>query len=148
MLTAKETIEIESVKKEKLYNGIRQILDGEAVIIMGSGASYGAKNALGNFPSASALSKELYKKCNIIPDNENDLQDAAQCFEEAFSAHELITEIRTIFNCVTFSESHETIYMLPWMRYYTTNYDDVALLSTKKNGKKITPVTLTSDLKT
>lgn len=139
---------IENIAKEKLDNGIRRILDGEAVIIMGTCASYEAKNALGDFPSAASLSIELYKKCNIIPDDENDLQDAAQCFEEAFSSRELITEIRSTLNCVTFSKSHETIYMLPWMRYYTTNYDDVALLAAKKNGKKITPVTLSSDLKT
>lgn len=131
----------------ELNLGIRHIIDGDAIIIMGAGASYGAKNAFGDFPSGSRLANELYKKCGIKPDDENDLQDASQCYEEKFSTSELISEIRTLLTCSSFTESHTTIYSLPWMRYYTTNYDDVALLAAKKNGVTITPVTLTSNLK-
>lgn len=126
--------------------GIKHIIDGNAIIIMGAGASFGAQNPFGDFPSGSRLASELYKKCNITPDDENDLQDASQCYEEQFSTAELISEIRTLLTCSSFTESHTTIYSLPWMRYYTTNYDDVALLSAKKNGVDITPVTLTSNL--
>lgn len=131
----------------ELIDGIKNIIDGNAVIIMGAGASHGAKNAFGNFPSGSLLARELYKKCDITPDDENDLQDASQCYEERFSAATLISEIRTLLNCASFTESHEIIYTLPWMRYYTTNYDDVALLAAKKNGIFLTPVTLSSNLK-
>lgn len=131
----------------ELIDGIKSILDGDAVVIMGAGASLGAKNAFGDFPSGSSLACELYKKCGIIPDDEKDLQDAAQCYEEKFSASALISEIRTLLTCASFTESHETIYALPWMRYYTTNYDDVALLAAKKKGVVLTPVTLTSNLK-
>lgn len=114
---------------------------------MGAGASYGAKNAFGNFPSGSLLASELYKKCGIDPDDEYDLQDAAQSYEERFSTSSLILEIRTLLTCSSFTESHTTIYSLPWMRYYTTNYDDVALLAARKNGITITPVTLSAPLK-
>ena len=124
----------------ELIDGIKSILDGDAVVIMGAGASWGAKNAFGDFPSGSSLACELYKKCGIIPDDEKDLQDAAQCYEEKFSASALISEIRTLLTCASFTESHETIYALPWMRYYTTNYDDVALLAAKKKGVVLTPV--------
>lgn len=125
-----------------LFEGIKHIIDGDAVIIMGAGASYGAKNAFGDFPSGSKLAIELYKKCGITPDDENDLQDAAQCFIENYSPRELITEIRSLLTCASFTESHEIIYTLPWMRYYTTNYDDVALLAAKKRDVSINPVTL------
>lgn len=127
--------------------GIKHIIDGDAIIIMGAGASFGAKNAFGDFPSGSLLAKELYKKCGITPDNSNDLQDAAQCYEEQFSVSQLILEIRTLLTCSSFTKSHEAIYSLPWMRYYTTNYDDVALLAAKQNGVTITPVTIASSLK-
>ena len=131
----------------ELNVGIKHIIDGNAIIIMGAGASYGAKNAFGEFPSGSRLAGELYKKCGIDPDDKNDLQDAAQCYVEHFSTSSLILEIKALLTCSSFTESHTTIYSLPWMRYYTTNYDDVALLAARKNGVTITPVTLNSHLR-
>lgn len=131
----------------ELNECIKHIIDGNAVIIMGAGASYGAKNAFGDFPSGSMLAKELYSLCNITPDDENDLQDAAQCYEETFSAMELIQEVRHLLTCASFTESHEVIYSQPWLRYYTTNYDDVAELAARKNEIALTPVTLTSNFR-
>lgn len=131
----------------ELNVGIKHIIDGNAIIIMGAGASYGAKNAFGDFPSGSRLASELYKKCDIDPDDENDLQDASQCYEERFSTSSLISEIRTLLTCSSFTKSHTTIYSLPWMRYYTTNYDDVAMLAARENGIAITPVTLSSHVR-
>lgn len=131
----------------ELIDGIKHIIDGNAVVIMGAGASYGAKNAFGEFPSGAKLAKDLYALCGVLPDDENDLQDASQSYEEQFGAFSLIREIRTRLTCSSFTEAHEEIYSLPWMRYYTTNYDDVALLAAQKRGKFLTPVTLTSDIK-
>lgn len=130
-----------------LTTAIKHILNGDAVILMGAGASYGAKNAFGDFPSGSKLAGDLYDLCNIIPDDKNDLQDAAQTFEEMHSAISLIQEIRTRLTCASFLPCHSTIYSQPWRRYYTTNYDDVALLSAKNNGVDIIPVTLSTDFK-
>lgn len=127
--------------------GIKHILDGNAVIIMGSGASYGAKNASGEFPSGAVLAKSLYAKLNVTPEDEYDLQDAAQLYEEQNSASELIREIRSCLNCVSFQPYHVSIYGKPWMRYYTTNYDNVALLAAREAGTEITPVTLSAHLK-
>ena len=131
----------------ELIEGIKHIIDGDAVIIMGAGASHGAQNLLGEFPSGSLLAEKLYKKCGIVPDDINDLQDAAQCYEEAFSASALVSEIQSLLKCVSVTSSHEIIYSLPWMRYYTTNYDDVALLAAKKTNINLTPVTLSSKIK-
>lgn len=130
-----------------LIDGIKHILDGNAVVLMGAGASFGAKNPYGDFPSGSKLAKDLYSLCDLKPDDENDLQDASQIYEEQFGSLRLIQEIRTRLTCTSFTEAHEEIYSLPWMRYYTTNYDDVALLAAKKRGKILTPITLASDIK-
>ena len=46
----------------ELNVGIKHIIDRNAIIIMGAGASYGAKNAFGDFPSGTLLAEELYKK--------------------------------------------------------------------------------------
>lgn len=131
----------------ELHNAIMHIIEGNSIIIMGSGASYGAKNTIGPLPAANGLAELLYSKCCIDPDDKNDLQDAAQCYEEMFSANALIQELRIQFSCASFTPSHEVIYTQPWTRYYTTNYDDVALLAAAKSGKRLTPVTLSSDFK-
>lgn len=130
-----------------LTTAIKHILDGNAIILIGAGASYGAKNAFGAFPSGSKLAKDLYNLCGIDPDDENDLQDAAQLFEEKYSSTDLIQTIRTRLTCSSFLPCHSTIYSQPWMRYYTTNYDDVALFAAKDKGVNITPITLSKDFK-
>lgn len=128
-----------------LSGAIKHIIDGEAIIIMGAGASCGATNAFGEYPSASKLSEHLYELCSIVPDDKNDLQDAAQTYEEFYSAAELIRKIKEILTCTSFQPCHSVIYSQPWIRYYTTNYDDVALLAAKEKGIDIIPVTLNMD---
>lgn len=130
----------------ELSSAIRHIIDGDAVVIMGSRASYGAKNAFGELPSGTKLASLLYEKCGVTPENPYDLQDASLCYQEKFGADQLITEIRSMLTCASFTSAHETIYSLPWMRYYTTNYDDVALLAAAKK-KTINPVTLSDNYK-
>lgn len=130
----------------ELENAIEHIIDGNAVIIMGSGASFGAKNAYGDILSGTELAAHLYQKCDVEPDDIFDLQDASQNYLEKFGADKLITEIRTQLTCASFTETHTVIYSLPWMRYYTTNYDDVALLAAI-TSKTIEPITLSSDFK-
>ena len=55
-----------------LTTAIKHILDGDSIILMGAGASDGAKNAFGDFPSGSKLAKDLYDLCKITPDDKND----------------------------------------------------------------------------
>lgn len=130
-----------------ITTAIKHILDGNAVIIMGAGASSGATNAFGKFPSGRKLAKDLYSLCGFIPDDKNDLQDAAQMYEDKFSAVDLIQEIRSRLTCASFLPCHSVIYSQPWMRYYTTNYDNVALLAAKEKDVKITPISLSANYK-
>ena len=126
---------------------IKHILDGNAVILMGSGASCGASNSCGNIPSAWELTKELYELCGLTLGENGNLQEASQTYQELFSAESLIAVIKEKMTCFATSEEQDIIYSLPWMRYYTTNYDDVALMAAKKSGIHITPVTLSSAFK-
>ena len=116
----------------ELTTAIEHILDGNALIIMGSGASAGAKNAYDEFPSGKTLAKHLYEMCAMVPDDETDLQDAAQLYEDKFSSADLIQEIRAQLTCASYLPCHSTIYSQPWMRYYTTNYDNIALLAARE----------------
>ena len=123
-----------------------EILSGNAVLLTGSGVNVGVKNHEGDdFPVGTELAMLLYKECGIInPDDPNDLQDASQTFLEKKSSSELIGLLKQKYNVGTLSESVKVIYRLPWMRCYTTNYDDVPMLST---DKKMIPVTLNQSTK-
>ena len=129
----------------ELKESIEHILDGDAVVIMGAGASFGAKNMTDALPSGKKLAETLYKKCTIKPDDISDLGDASRLFIKQHSKIELIEEIRKQLNCIYVSDSHVTINALPWMRYYTTNYDNVPIISAGKVGKSIIPATLSMD---
>ena len=134
------------MKKMHLNQVIKNILDGNAIIIMGAGASLGATNSLGHpFPSGYKLASSLFEACNEKNYDPNDLKEASQLFEETFSPRKLINEIRTQLSVGKIETFHETIYSLPWIRYYTTNYDEVALFACKKQEKNITPITLDDD---
>lgn len=129
-----------------ISNHLKSILNGEAILLMGSGASFGAKNALGlSFPSGFLLAESLYRECGEAPTP--DLQDASQLYIEKHSDVELINKIRSELSVASVASWHEVIYSQPWMRIYTTNYDNVGFISAKRKGKNIVPVTLSSNFK-
>ena len=80
----------------ELEKGIYHILDGNAIVIMGAGASYGAQNSSGRFPTGTDQASELYKECGMSPKNMNDLQDASQCYEEKFSAEKPVEKLKNL----------------------------------------------------
>jgi hypothetical protein len=74
------------------------------------------------------------------------LDDATECFIEDFGEDELIKEIENEFTVKSLAPFHEKLSIIPWKRIYTTNYDNVLELSWSKASKKLTPITLTSDI--
>lgn len=124
-----------------LDNAIQNILKGKAILITGSGASMGARNKNSDFPSARTLAEILYKKCDIDFDN-YDLQDASQSYCEKYTKESLVGFIKELFICEEYTENQAELYSLPWRRIYTTNYDDIPVLSAADRGKKINPITV------
>lgn len=126
---------------------LKKILNGRAILITGAGAAYGVKNTNGDdFPSGVSLAKHLYKECNIDPEKEEDLADASETYCELHSDLQLITIIKSLLTIGNNIEDQKFLYSLPWLRCYTTNYDDIPLVSTK-DCKKIIPVTMNSDFR-
>ena len=119
-----------------ISDAIEAALDGDAVLITGSGASLGATNKLGKeIPTASGLKDLLLAKCGITdPKSEATLQyaaqkyrsDAEQKYKDTRDEHfiNLLKDLFTVDNrgC---TESQRTLYSIPWIRCYTTNYDNI-----------------------
>ena len=131
----------------ELSSGIKHILNGDAIILFGAGASDGATSVFGPFPSGKKIAGDLYSACGIDAEDIYDLQDASQTFEETKGADALIQEIEARLSVASVSAYHSKVYGLPWRRYYTTNYDRVAEIAAKKIGVNILPVTLSSNFR-
>lgn len=116
-------------------------MDENAVLFLGAGASYGAKNYLGKgFPSSEVLA-------NMLCPGESNLEQAAELYidqkeEEGFDGRaELIKVLIPEFRCKTYSPDQETLITLPWQRIYTTNYDDIVEFACKERSLGIKSVT-------
>ena len=124
---------------------IKKILDGDGILITGSGASYGATNLLGeDFPDSKTLAEKLYKACGEEEENtDDDLGYAASKYLKLYGAHELIAFLQRALGVKEIKDWHRVLFTLPWRRCYTTNYDNVGIVaSANRDGKKLVPVTL------
>lgn len=124
-----------------LVDAIQHAIDGNAVLFLGSGFSFGATGLGGDSPlSGRQLAKYLYEKSGVFAED-TDLAIASQCYTDSFGSASLAKLCREMFTIKTAAKHHQTIVSLPWQRIYTTNYDDLAEKSAVDVGKVITGVT-------
>lgn len=130
---------------EKIFD---KIIKGNAVLITGSGANDGIKTLENEkFPMGTGLAKCLYEECGIDqPDNIYDLQDASETFAEKYGDLQLISVIKKRLQVGNIGEVAPRLYKMPWMRCYTTNYDNVPMIASS-DCKSIVPVTLKADVR-
>ncbi|MBC3905941.1 SIR2 family protein [Undibacterium umbellatum] len=125
-----------------ILDAIKHAIDGNAVLFLGSGFSYGAKNLLNSSPKTGReFASDLYKLAEV-PSKDENLMIASQIYYRKFGAAALSTLCRETFTIKQAAPHHITIASLKWQRIYTTNYDDLAERSSIENGKSLTPVTL------
>lgn len=115
---------------------------GNALLFLGSGFSYGLKSIVGHtLPTAKDLATTLCEKAEIRVTD--DLKKASKKFLEKKSSADLVELLKDYFEVSETSENHKVISELPWLRVYTTNYDNVFEVSASKN--KIRYQSLDSD---
>lgn len=116
---------------------INLINEGNCLLFVGSGFSFGAKNIDNHdIPSSSDLTNHFLDLAGVKADRADyDLETAA---EKAFgkdSEKEAFLYLSKALRCKTPSDSQKTIASFPWRRVYTTNYDDVFETCCRENGK-------------
>lgn len=125
----------------ELNEAMKHILDGSAVLFTGSGFSYGARSLSGGSPlSGRDLAKELYKLADVEAEDA-DLSNASQFYIDKFGEADLSQLCREMFTIRSSAPHHRSVVDLPWMRIYTTNYDDLIEKSGVENGRVITALT-------
>lgn len=131
-----------------LETSIKNALDGNAILFLGSGASYGAKNINNEIlVTGEELAKRIYPDCT-------DLQQAVDLYLDEKKASnidgelELIDFLKNQFSIKEITESQKIIPSIPWKRIYTTNYDNVVEKAYIAAGKNIRSLTITDNPKT
>lgn len=116
---------------EKLINTIS---NGKAIMFTGAGFTFGAKpvnnkKPLGSGELSITLSRELG-----LPESKN-LKFTSDYFLSKKPALQLIQLLKDNYTLKETSQVQNTICSLPWLRYYTTNYDLSIEMASKSNGK-------------
>ena len=126
-----------------IEEAIRHAIDGNAILFLGAGFSCGGKNRNGEtLPSASELSKRLCKEMGI-PES-SDLAIVSDMFIDhsvyGKGVKELISFLKKQCLALRISEAQETIINLPWRRIYTTNYDNIPEICSRKGNVERSPL--------
>lgn len=124
----------------EIKEAIEHAIDGNAVLFVGSGFSFGSENLAGSLPlSGKSLAKKLYELAGVETNDDN-LSLASQMFLRMRSTSELTSMLREMFTIKNPAPHHLEIASLTWRRVYTTNYDNLFELSANQHGRAVTPV--------
>lgn len=131
-----------------LDNAIKCVLEGNAVLFLGSGFSYGAKSmAGGNFPTAKDLAKLLYTKAGLDESmQDEDLGMAAEYYQDKKGDTNLVEFLRQQYTASEISDDQKYMGTLKWQRIYTTNYDNILETAYASNSKLLTTAVLSNKL--
>lgn len=129
----------------ELSDGVKRILDGEAILFVGAGFSLGATN-LRETPLLSGQAiADHFSDLTGLPRGTR-LEDAAEAFAESSGTDRLIREVQEEFTVRNVCHYHRRVAKLPWKRVYTTNYDNVFEVASRLERQRLTPVTMGYDI--
>lgn len=130
----------------ELSEAIKCAIDGQAILFLGAGFSCSGKNCNGEeLPSASELSKRMCIDLGINESSELDIVsdryvDDPDCGKGVLA---LIEFLKKQCFCIKTSEEQDMVLSLPWKRIYTTNYDNIPEVSSRKQSIERESITAT-----
>lgn len=130
-----------------LQQAVRCAMDGNAVLFLGAGFSYGGINISGG---EMKVGKDLsYAICDDlgIVRSDNLTITSSRYIEDESCKKGLGTFIEFLHSeleCIETTEVQDIICGLPWTRIYTTNYDNIVELSSRKQAISRESVTITN----
>jgi hypothetical protein len=130
-MSAKETAN-QGVENEALRVAVRHALNGDAILFLGAGAAKDAKAKNGApLPTGQELSDALAVDCDLRPGYS--LDSIAQHFIEVRSETALINALRKYLKVSTIGNLLMELAKIPWVRIWTTNYDDAFEMALNEN---------------
>ena len=134
----------------ELEEAIKHAIDGNAILFLGAGFSLGATNKNNkNFLTAGDISKKICQEIGI--EETDDLTISSDRYinddKHGKGIDKFIEFLKNQFICYKTTEYQDEIVSLPWLRIYTTNYDNVVEVSSKKqdiNNRSVITATVAS----
>ena len=122
-----------------LNEAIRNIIDGEAILFTGSGFSADAWKENGEkLCTARTLSHKLLSECGFAKeDYVDDLGQASEIYKSERGTAGLVEFLKNEFTAEGLTDEQRFIANLPWLRIYTTNYDNVLQKARDEAGNKL-----------
>lgn len=129
----------------EIRDAVTHLLNGEAILFLGSGFSYGALNINDEpFAIADELKNRLLHKLSISDEN-YDLPTVANHFIKVKGEQDLIEFLKKEFTAKKVTTYQKTIASQKWQRIYTTNYDNIIESVTANTPNHFIPVTPMDD---
>lgn len=131
----------------ELQQALKYVMDGDAVLFLGAGFSYGGVNVSGD---EMKVGKDLsYAICDDlgIERSDNLTISSSRYIEDENckkGLEKFIDFLHSELTCVETTSDQDVICALPWMRIYTTNYDNIVELSSEKQGISRETITITN----
>jgi tetratricopeptide (TPR) repeat protein len=130
---------------EKLRSAIREAYSGRAILFLGAGA---AKNAFKDdgspLPAGQQLADVLAKDCGLPKGYQ--LDAVAEHYLEEKSETSLINSLRKHLTVANTGNSLRALAAVPWLRTWTTNYDNSFEISLKSEGRSHFAITTADDV--
>lgn len=125
---------------------IKYAIDGDAVLFLGAGFSHEARNKENEFlPVGRELSVALCRELGIT--ESYDLSIISERYIDEKNIKGFISYLKEKLLCYVPSDNQLDALNLPWRRIYTTNYDNVAEVCSKKNDVVRDSVTMNTPIK-
>lgn len=142
------------IMDNKLKEAIHHIIDGDAVLITGAGASLGAKNVLGeNLPTGQEFAKRLFIKGGMKEEEAEEeaegaeaIQEGAQYCIEQLKASGLINYLKQEFMVSEPQKYNVDLYDFHWQRRYTVNYDTIPAFDRWKDRKALSSIDFATNI--
>lgn len=128
---------------------LKYAINGEAVFIIGSGFSVGAKNKLSDNEKylwvGSQLAKELAKLTGMDLDVQLDI--VAQEYIDINGEKQLVEYLKEHYTVETYEEYYNIFSKIKNLRVYSTNYDDLIEKVCHKGGNKVKAYNIETDIR-
>lgn len=131
----------------ELQQALKYVMDGDAVLFLGAGFSYGGVNVSGG---EMKIGKDLsYAICDDLGIGRSDnLTISSSRYIEDENCkkglEKFIEFLRSELTCIETTFDQDAICVLPWMRIYTTNYDNIVEVSSEKQRISRETITITN----
>ena len=125
---------------------LKHALNGDAVIFTGAGFSANTVS-LDGYPPPQGIELAHILCAQACIKLVDDLKDAADVAIKRLTADRIVPMLGELYRLKSITPHHESIAKIPWIRTYTTNYDDAFEIAHSQIGKTHTTVTPSSPTK-